>query len=363
VWPAAAVHIRCQGKVVYEQAAGWLDPEARSYPTQRNTYFDLASLTKLFTATAFLRLVAAGKVGLDAPVVQVLPEFGGPHPIQPYEDPLQPGAFIRVSEETEPVEASAVTFRHLLTHSSGLPAWRPLYRQPANRIRQTVLSTFFAYPPGATVLYSDLGFILLGWAIEQLTDQRLDQALTQLVLTPLHLSSLSPQSSVLITSFGPLPPSQTAPTEYCPWRGRRMQGEVHDENAWAMGGIAGHAGLFGPASAVATLGQIWLDTLNGLSPFLPQPLAREATSRQAEAGAVRRGLGWALWSPDPDSPSYPLSASAFGHTGFTGVSLYIDPERQLVIACLTNDVYCGREKRSISSFRLALHELIGRVWS
>jgi CubicO group peptidase (beta-lactamase class C family) len=350
------VHIRCQGEVVYEQAAGWLDPEVRSQPTQPNTYFDLASLTKLFTATAFLRLVAAGKVRLDAPVTQVLPQFNGLRPIQPYEDPLQSGALIRVSEEIGPVDAGAVTFRHLLTHTSGLPAWRPLYRQPANRIRQTVFSTFFAYPPGATVLYSDLGFILLGWAIEQLTGQRLDQALTQLVLTPLpssstpHFPALSPHSSVL-------PPAQTAPTEYCPWRSRRLQGEVHDENAWAMGGIAGHAGLFGPAAAVAALGQIWLDTLNGLSSFLPQPLAREATSRQAEAGAVRRGLGWALWSPDPESPSHPLSASAFGHTGFTGVSLYIDPERQLVIAGLTNDVYYGREKRGILKFRLALHEL------
>jgi CubicO group peptidase (beta-lactamase class C family) len=125
-----------------------------------------------------------------------------------------------------------------------------------------------------------------------------------------------------------------------------------------MGGIAGHAGLFGTAAAVATLGQAWLETLDGLSHLLPKSLAQEAICPQAEAGMVRRGLGWALWSPDLDSAGHPLSHNAFGHTGFTGTSLYIDPERQLVIACLTNDVYYGREKRGILKFRLALHELV-----
>ena len=351
-FPAVSLHVRHHGQVDYEHAAGWRDPDTQQQPNQPTTYFDLASLTKLFTATAFLRLVAAGKVELATPVTQVLPPFTGLRPIQPYEDPLHPGKFIRVNTTGKTTEAQNVTFHHLLTHSSGLPAWRPLYRQPAGAIREFTLSTFFAYPTGATILYSDLGFILLGWAIERLTGRPLDQAIARLVLTPLNLSEVR---------FGPLPPDQSAPTEVCPWRGRRLHGEVHDENAWAMGGSAGHAGLFGSAAAVATLGQAWLDALDGAAHFLPPPLARQATSLQAEAGTVRRGFGWALWSPDPDSPARPLSPAAFGHTGFTGTSLYVDPERRLVIACLTNELYYGRQNRAITSFRQALHKLIVRL--
>jgi CubicO group peptidase (beta-lactamase class C family) len=125
--------------------------------------------------------------------------------------------------------------------------------------------------------------------------------------------------------------------------------------------VAAHAGLFGTAAAVAGLGQAWLDVLLGHSDFLPRSLAQEATNLQAEDGLVRRGLGWALWSSLPESASYPLSRSSFGHTGFTGTSLYIDPERELVVACLTNEVYNGRADRSIGPFRVRLHEEIGRL--
>lgn len=401
--PAVSLQVRQDGQVLYEQAAGWLDPDTHQQPTQPTTFFDLASLTKLFTATAFLRLVAAGKVELATPVSQILPQFSGRRPIQPYEDPLHPGKFICVNArgkttearsylkkrlyapwraaactqrsevknqylspvagrractelaEVSPVvhvDAGQVTFQHLLSHSSGLPAWRPLYRQPAGAIREFTLDTFFAYPTGATVLYSDLGFILLGWAIEQLTGEPLEQAIVQLVGSPLDLSAFR---------FGPVPPAQSAPTEYCPWRERRVHGEVHDENAWAMGGRAGHAGLFGHAAAVAALGQAWLDAVDGASHFLLPPLARQATGRQAATATVRRGLGWSLWSPDSDNPGRPLSPAAFGHTGFTGTSLYVDPQRRLVIACLTNEVYNGRQNRTITAFRQVLHELIVRL--
>jgi CubicO group peptidase (beta-lactamase class C family) len=140
-----------------------------------------------------------------------------------------------------------------------------------------------------------------------------------------------------------------------------MLGEVHDENAFALGGVAAHAGLFGTADDVASLGQVWLDVLQGRSDFLPRDLAQEAVQLQAEDGDVRRGLGWALWSPLPESASHPLSRSSFGHTGFTGTSLYIDPERELVIACLTNEVYNGRIDRGIGAFRVRLHKEI-RDW-
>jgi CubicO group peptidase (beta-lactamase class C family) len=347
IYPAATLQVRHQGQIIHDEAVGWLDPESRQQPVTRETLFDLASLTKLFTTTAALRLIAAGKVELDQPVVTILPEFSGQRPVEPYEDPLHPGQLVTVSTAADQVDAGKVTIRHLLTHSSGLPAWRPLYRQAREEIRPFVLHSFFSYPTGTRVVYSDLGLIVLGWAMELLAERPLADIIQSHVLEPLGLAAVH---------FGPVPSERAAPTEYCQWRQRRIRGEVHDENAWALGGVAAHAGLFGTAAAVAGLGQAWLDVLQGHSDFLLRPLAQEAVQLQAEDGPVRRGLGWALWSPSPESASRPLSRSSFGHTGFTGTSLYVDPERELVITCLTNEVYHGRADRRIGEFRVRLHE-------
>lgn len=350
IFPAAAIEIRRAGLPVYARTVGGLGgrpPEAGT-PVGPDTLFDLASLTKLFTTTAFLALVAAGRTRIDDPISTLVPALRGPRPIRPYEDPLRPGALVTVVEASGQVDAGAVTFRHLLSHSSGLPAWRPLYRLARGEIRAAVESTFFSYPTGTRVVYSDLGFMLLGWAIEAASGQRLDEAIDTLVLAPLGLCELR---------WGPVPPEGTVPTEFCDWRERRMRGEVHDENAWALHGIAGHAGLFGAAAAVAAFGQAWLDALRGArGALLPASIAQEAVSLQAADGSLRRGLGWALWSPDRDSVTHALSQRSFGHTGFTGTSLYVDPERDLVIACLTNHVFAGRETMgAIQPFRRALH--------
>ena len=324
-----------------------------SSPISQDTLFDLASVTKLFTVTAVLRLISLGKLELDQPIVTILPEFGGKRPIQPYEDPLHWGQMVAVSAAEGVVDVDKVTVRHLLTHTSGLPAWRPLFRQARAGIRPFVLHTFFSYPTGTQVVYSDLGLIVLGWMMEVVTGEPLDQVIHDFVLRALGIAN---------AHFSPVPPEQAAPTEFCQWRGRRMRGEVHDENAFALGGVAAHAGLFGTAQDVASLGQVWLDVLHGRSDFLPRDLAQEAVRLQAEDGNVRRGLGWALWSPLPVSASHPLSRSSFGHTGFTGTSLYIDPEHELVIACLTNEVYNGRMDRGIGAFRVKLHEEVIGNW-
>jgi serine-type D-Ala-D-Ala carboxypeptidase len=354
IFPAAVVYISQAGQPLYHHATGRLNPtteQPATAPLSTTSLFDLASLTKLFTTTAFLRLAAEGKVALDSPVSTILPDFSGLRPIQPYEDPLRPGHFINVSQETGLViDAGQVTFRHLLAHNSGLPAWRLLFRLPAESIRAVVLDTFFAYRPGSRIVYSDLGYILLGWAIERISGQPLDEAIAGLVLAPLGWPAIR---------FGPVPPAESVPTELCPWRQRRMHGEVHDENSWAMGGIAGHAGLFGSAAGLAALGHTWLDSLSGRpAALLPLPLAQEAIRCQAEEEGVRRGLGWLLWSPDAETVGHPLGPDSFGHTGFTGTSLYIAPQRQLVIACLTNYVYYGRRPAVIQAFRRALHELV-----
>jgi serine-type D-Ala-D-Ala carboxypeptidase len=216
-----------------------------------------------------------------------------------------------------------------------------------------VLATFFAYRPGSRVVYSDLGYILLGWAIEQISRRPLAEA-----IAPAEPGLLALPGWPAV-GFGPLPPAESAPTELCSWRERRLHGEVHDENGWAMGGVSGHAGLFGTAAALAALGQAWLDCLSGRpAALLPLPLAQEAVRCQAEEGPLRRGLGWLLWSPDAATVGHALGPDSFGHTGFTGTSLFVAPQRRLVIACLTNYVYYGRQPAAIQSFRRALHERV-----
>ncbi|MGC8781739.1 MAG: serine hydrolase domain-containing protein, partial [Anaerolineae bacterium] len=349
VFPAAQVEVRQAGAVLWSAAYGWLDPETRTQPTTTDTLFDLASVTKLFVVTAFMTLVEEGRVGLDQPVATVLPEFSGARPIRPYDDPLRPGELVSVTWATDAapaamtVDAGRVTFRHLLTHTSGLPAWRPLYREgSAEAARRAVLETYFSYPIAARVIYSDIGLILLGMAIERLTGLPLDAVVAQRVTDRLGLAatryvrigaSADRQVGAAICRI--------APTEFCAWRGRRIVGEVHDENAAGLGGVAGHAGLFSTASELAAFGEMFLaDRQIGESTWRPPLLSpstiAEMTRLQAQDGATRRGLGFALWSADPEASGNPFSERAFGHTGFTGTSLWIDPARELVVAVCTN---------------------------
>ncbi len=361
VTPAAQLVVRQRGATLLEAAYGWLDPDTRQHPTQPDTRFDMASVSKLFTVAAFMTLVETGQVGLEQPVCTVLPEFDGERPIRPYENPLQPGALVEVHGEATTTNAAAanagaVTFRQLLTHTSGLPAWRPLWQQPdAEAARRLALETFFSYPPGARIVYTDVGLILLGMSIEKLTGQRLDAAIHKRVTAPLGLSHTGYLPLDLAPSSSRLPPSNIAPTEFCAWRGRRIVGEVHDENAWRLGGVAGHAGIFSTAADIAAFGQCFLD---GGAPLLRPETVAEMTRVQAEFEGVRRGLGFALWSADPEASSNPFSQRVFGHTGFTGTCLWIDPESALVVAFLTNDVYHGRESRGIGALRVELHRLI-----
>ncbi len=358
VYTAAVVEVRHRGRPVYQRAVGHPDPEAApERPATLATLFDLASLTKPLVATAFLRLVAETPgLTLATPVAAVLPEFRGPRPVREISSLVVPPPPTRAPHEGM-AHAEEVTFGQVLSHAAGLAAWLPLYTWPRDDVRLRVMRAAFAYKPGRHVRYSDLGFILLGWAIEALTGQPLDRALQALVLTPLGLTATGYRRR---GHAAPLAAGEVAATELCPWRGRRLRGEVHDENAWHLDGVAGHAGVFSTASDVAAFGQAWLDALRGQGPLaarLGPELARQAVRLQAQAGPVRRGLGWALWSPAPRSVSNPLGPRAFGHTGFTGTSLFVDPDCDLVIAALTNRVYFGRRETAtaITDWRLALH--------
>jgi len=384
VFPAAVLHVRQAGALVCERAYGHLDPEGCRRPTRPDSLFDLASLTKPFTATAFMTLVEAGRVGLETAVIKVLPECAGTRPISPTEDPLAktiipPDPRFAGQE----VDANTITFRHLLTHTSGLAAWRSLYREdgkretggkrqgeavplphqvpPALRARRiaAIYEQYgFAYPPGARVVYSDLGFILLGEAVARLAGSPLEVALRQAVLEPLGL---------LATTYNPLAngfsPEQVVPTEFCAWRRRRCTGEVHDENSASLGGVAGHAGLFSTAAEVAALGQLYLGggVYNGVRLLRPETVA-EMVRLQVCADKVHpgdedpRGLGWQRRSAGYSSSGRRFSPYSFGHTGFTGASLWVDPDRELVVALLTNRVYYGRDPQPIMDFRPRLHD-------
>lgn len=358
VFPAAQVTVWQRGEIAFSDVYGWLDPETRRRPVRPDSLFDLASVTKLFVVAAFMTLVEEGLVGLDEPVRRVLPDFDGVRPIRAYEDPLQTGGFVSVETAgpaAETVDAGQVTFRHLLTHTSGLPAWRPLFREAGpEAARRLALTTFFAYPIAARAIYSDIGLILLGMSVEQLTGQRLDEAVAARVTAPLGL-----EHTRYLPAGGAVATENIAPTEMCGWRGRRIVGEVHDENAAGLGGITGHAGLFSTADDVAAFGQSFLNARRGRAPaILRAETVAEMVRLQAEDGMTRRGLGLALWCSDPEASGNPFDPAAFGHTGFTGTSLWVDPARDLVVACLTNRVYYGRAAAGILKFRVDLHRAI-----
>ncbi len=349
IYTAAQVEVRWRNAIIYRADLGTLDAEGRQagegiQPVTRHTRFDYASLTKLFTTLAFFRLVDAGKVQIDQPVCTLLPELRGERPIQPYPDPLRPGHFVEVVPPTDrKIDAAQVTFYHLLTHSSGLAAWLDLRTAPDLEARRAMcLNAPFSAPLGECALYSDINYILLGMAVEALTDRPLREAMQRLVLRPLELSA----------TYSPItPPDSVPPTELCAWRSRRVQGEVHDENAATLGGAAGHAGLFGTAADVALIGQLYLDEGGG---FISPRLAREAVRRHI----ADRGLGWQMRPADPEATVRALSPKSYGHTGFVGSSIWVDPERHLVAALLTNNVFFGRQDRQIMPFRRRFHDAL-----
>ncbi|NUR28628.1 MAG: beta-lactamase family protein [Catenulispora sp.] len=299
-----------------------------AFGTDPDTVYDLASLTKVAaTLPLVLRLVEEGEIGLDDPVVRYLPGFaaGGTAP-------------------------STVTIRHLLAHSSGLPAHREVWRLPgtADDRFAAVLAEPLETPPGTTVRYSDLGFILLGRIVADVTGQPLDHAFAELVASPLGL-----------TSIGYRPSAEAAATEANwfddPDRQDPKTGIVHDENAESLGGVAGHAGLFGTASDVASyLTGGWLAPA---SPILSPTMRAEALRCQTPGLDGVRGLGWTLRGDSYDFMSDAWPPAGAGHTGFTGTSVAFDPDSGIWCVLLTNAVLFGRENRT-RELRRALHAAV-----
>lgn len=290
------------------------------------TVYDMASLTKVIGLTTAVAMgVEEGVIELDAPVRQYVPAFAGDG-------------------------KSAVTIRQLLTHSSGMPAWRPLYEHATGRADAMAMAdtTPLDTTPGTSYEYSDLGAIVLTQVVETVYGERLDQLLARRVFQPLGLSDTR-----FLPDSGWLP--RIAPTENDPWRGRMVRGEVHDENSSRMGGVSGHAGLFSSARDLLRFGDWLLEAWNGEPGaewiWPPPPTAlRKFTRKQDMPEGSSRALGWDTPSQG-SSAGRRLSRQSFGHTGFTGTSIWIDPTRDLVIVLLSNRVHPTRENQKWNPVR------------
>ena len=312
-YPGAAVVVGRKGAAVWEKGFGRLGwtSDAGSVVPER-TIYDLASLTKVVgTTTAVMILFDEGKIRLDDRVVQYIPEFTG-------------GA------------KDAVTIRMLLEHRSGLPAGRDLWRisSTPEEARAAVISTPLFAAPGQYVEYSDLGADMLGFVVEAVSGEKLDHFLDTRVFVPLGMTDtrFRPDGSLR---------GRIAPTELNPPRGYPLRGEVHDENAYALGGVAGHAGLFSTASDLAVFAQMML---NGGSYNGTRIVADSTVTLFTRRAAATRALGWDTCGGKGSCGEY-LSSSAYGHTGFTGTSLWIDPEREMFVVLLTNRVHAAKARR------------------
>ena len=342
-FPGAVVAVGRHDSVSFLEAFGRLD-YAHGRKVTTRTVYDLASLTKVVgLTTAMMQLVEEGKVGLDTPAVRYVPAF----------------------------RDSSVTVRQLLTHSSGLPAWKPLWQQVRSRAEMFALvdAEPLERPPGTKMVYSDLGAMVMTQIVEHVSGERLDRYLKSHLFRPLGMRD---------TRF--LPPaswrSRIAPTELdTTYRHRLVVGEVHDENAASMGGISGHAGLFGTAPDLAKFAQLLLRTLRGESSsrrertrtprgmvevHLPGGFVDSATvaefTRVQDPAFSSRALGWDTPS-EGSSAGTRLSARGFGHTGFTGTSLWIDPGQDLFVILLTNRVHPTRQNEQILEVRPRVADL------
>ena len=312
-YPGASVVVGRRGAAVWQKGFGKLSWEKSSEAVVADrTIYDLASLTKVVgTTTALMVLYDEGKVHLDDPVSTYVPEFSG-------------GAKDRV------------TVRMLLEHRSGLPPGRDLWRiaHTPEEARAAVIATNLICEPDRCYEYSDLGADMLGFIVEAASGQRMDQFLQERVFGPLGMTD---------TFFRPADSlrSRIAPTETAPPRGYPLKGEVHDENAFALGGVAGHAGLFSTANDLAVFAQMML---NGGVYDSTRVIADTTVALFTKRAAGTRALGWDTCGGSGSCGKY-LPADAYGHTGFTGTSLWIDPDRDMFVVLLTNRVHDARAKR------------------
>ncbi len=350
--PGATVVVRVGADIAYEGAFGFRTIVPERSPMRLETVFDLSSLTKpLATTVAVMMLTREAKMRLDDRLTRFFHNFG--------------------------VHGKGhVTFRHLLTHSSGLAAWRPFYQQIAEIERGGKVNFMasrgakeFVYeeihrekpeaPTATKTIYSDLNFMLLGEAVEQVSGVGLNRFCRDKIFRPLELRATDFIDISLVRTRRLEPvPEMFAPTAVCPLRKRLLVGEVDDENAFAMGGVAGHAGLFAPVKEVDRIVAELLACYAGRSDFVPQKIVQQFWARDTAVRGSTWALGWDSPSPEYSSSGHRFSAAAVGHLGFTGTSVWIEPERGIAISLLTNRVHPRRDNQAIRDFRPKIHDLI-----
>jgi len=329
VFPGAVLLIGQRGKVIYEKPFGHFTYSKNSRKMTTNAIFDLASVSKVVgTTTAAMMLVDAGKLNLDDKVIKYLPEFNNHG-------------------------KGVITVRNLLLHNAGFVPWKPFYKKykTAKQVINDIMNTDLEYTPGTQTKYSDLSMITLQQVIQKITGKSLDKFLQQKLFRRLGMKR---------TMYNP--PAKyrrdCVPTEkdnY--WRMMTMKGKVHDETAYLMNGVAGHAGLFSTAGDLAKFMYMMLNGGKyGNKKFLNSATINEWTKRQSEQSS--RGLGWDTKSAGYASCGKLFSKNSFGHTGFTGTSVWADKDRDLFVILLTNRVYPTRKNRKIIKFRPVLHNAI-----
>jgi serine-type D-Ala-D-Ala carboxypeptidase len=351
VFPGGALLVHARGRTVHLSFHGHRSLEPPGGPVDAQTCFDLASLTKiLVTAPLVLLSVQRGRLALAEPVHRILAEYTGQG-------------------------RESITARMLLDHSSGLAAWRPYYEtvrsavadrsakvRGREAVRRLVAAEAPEALPGSRTLYSDLNFILLDWILERIHGQPIDTLFGEWLAGPLGLGSLF---FVDLTLMAPAARARQgrvfAATERCPWRERTLIGEVHDDNAFVMGGVSGHAGLFGTAQDVAALADVWLASFLRTGGVFEQGLVQQFWRRSGPAGSTR-ALGFDTPSPRASQAGDRFGPRTVGHLGFTGTSLWIDPDRELIVVLLTNRVHPTRANEAIKQFRPVLHERVADLW-
>ena len=339
-FPGACLEVGGSGDPIWREALGTLTYDPGSPAVSTGTIFDLASLTKVIaTSTLAMRAIDAGAIQLDQPVAEWLGDWRGG-------------------------DRESVTIRDLLAHTSGLTAYLPFFRDYTGRreFEAAICTLALEYPPRTRAIYSDLGFILLGFILEDADARQRPNTAPGTIDPAAGLAAQFQRIASYISAEPftynlPRPLRESAaPTEVDPWRGRLLQGEVHDENAWALGGAAGHAGVFGTVGAVGAFARAVLRTIAG-EPILAQPRTFHQFLRKTEVPGSSRALGWDTMLPT-SSCGTRLSPTAIGHTGFTGTSLWIDWERDVYIVLLTNRVHPTRDNDRLKALRPAVHDAV-----
>jgi beta-N-acetylhexosaminidase len=328
-FPGAVILVMKEGNIVYHNAYGNFTYDSNSTPVSKTTIFDLASVSKvLATTTAAMICYDRGLFDLEDRVVKYIPEFG------------QNGK-------------GHISIKNLLLHNSGLPSWKKFYGMysTADEVYKDIYASRLEFKTASKMLYSDLGMITMAKIIEKVTGKGLEEFCRDEIFKPLEMNN---------TFYNPPAElrNKIAPTELDNyWRNRQLQGEVHDETAFLLGGVAGHAGLFSTAEDVSKILQMLLQEGN----YKNKQIIKKETVTQFTrkySALSSRGLGWDTKTPEGSSAGKLFSKFSFGHTGYTGTSVWADPERKIAVVFLTNRVYPTRNNSKIIKVRPLLHDAV-----